>query len=104
MYFVIFFLNKKEFDGFRKRIVLIVCLNGVGSLVILYVEFINLFFDLYFILMLELVGLENISEFVDIVFIINYNVEGLKIDVLVIKVSFVMIIKEKYKIICEVYI
>ncbi|EMY9858950.1 transcription antiterminator [Clostridioides difficile] len=104
MHFATLFSNKKEFDGFRKRIALIVCSNGVGSSAILHAELTNLFPDLHFIPMSESVGLENISEPVDIVFTTNYNVEGLKTDVPVIKVSPVMTTKEKYKITREVYI
>lgn len=104
MHFATLFSNKKEFEDFRKRIALIVCSNGVGSSAILHAELTNLFPDLHFIPMSESVGLENISEPVDIVFTTNYNTESLKIDVPVIKVSPVMTTKEKYKITREVYI
>ncbi|MCI9978099.1 transcription antiterminator [Clostridioides difficile] len=104
MHFATLFSNKKEFDDFRKRIALIVCSNGVGSSAILHAELTNLFPDLHFIPMSESVGLENISEPVDIVFTTNYNTESLKTDVPVIKVSPVMTTKEKYKITREVYI
>lgn len=104
MHFATLFSNKKEFEDFRKRIALIVCSNGVGSSAILHAELTNLFPDLHFIPMSESVGLENISEPVDIVFTTNYNTESLKTDVPVIKVSPVMTTKEKYKITREVYI
>ncbi len=47
--------------------------------------------------MSESVGLENISEPVDIVFTTNYNAEGLKTDVPVIKVSPVMTTKKNIR-------
>lgn len=104
MHFATLFSNKKEFDGPRKRIALIVCSNGVGSSAILHAELTNLFPDLYFLPILESSELENISESVDIVFTTNYKAEGLKTDVPVIKVSPVMTPKEKYKVTREVYI
>ncbi|MCC0647346.1 BglG family transcription antiterminator [Clostridioides sp. ZZV15-6598] len=104
MHFATLFSDKKEFDGPRKRIALIVCSNGVGSSAILHAELTNLFPDLYFLPILESSELENISESVDIVFTTNYKAEGLKTDVPVIKVSPVMTPKEKYKVTREVYI
>lgn len=104
MHFATLFSNEKEFNDPRKRRALIVCSNGVGSSAILHAELKNLFPDLHFLPILESSKLANFSEPVDIVFTTNYKVEGLKIDVPVIRVSPVMTAKEKYKITREVYI
>lgn len=104
MHFAILFSNRKESDAIRKRVALIVCSNGVGSSAILYSELTNLFPDIHFLLPMESSKLEDFVDSVDIIFTTNYKVEGLKIDVPIIKVSPVMTAKEKYKITREVYI
>ncbi len=104
MHFAIFFSNRKEYDAIRKKVALIICSNGVGSSAILYSELTNLFPDIHFLHPMESYALEDFVDSVDIIFTTNYKVEGLKVNVPIIKVSPVMTAKEKYKIAREVYI
>ena len=104
MHFATFLSNRKEYDAIRKKVALIVCSNGVGSSAILYSELTNLFPDIHFLHPMEVSELESFADSVDIIFTTNYKVDGLKINVPIIKVSPVMTAKEKYKITREVYI
>lgn len=95
--------NENETIIPMKKKALIVCLGGIGSSAILYVELRNLFPELHFLLPTEFSKMKSISEPIDIVFTSNYSAELAQIGQPVIKVCPVMTLKEKSQVKREVY-
>lgn len=102
MHFASVYTAKREEEVIRRKKALIVCLNGIGSSVILYYELSSLFPELEFQYPIE-VSQFNIDEYpADIVFTTQYF-RGLRnLPIPVIKVSPIMDASERYSVFREV--
>lgn len=99
----IFTSDKKEGEGRKQKTALVVCSNGIGTAAILQNELAEMFPELHFLPPMESVRLEEFQEHVDIIFATSYVSHMIKADVPIIRVSPIMSISERYRVMREVY-
>lgn len=93
----------KEGEVRKQKTALVVCSNGIGTASILYNELTGMFPELHFLSPMESARLDEFSEHVEIIFTTSYVSYMIKTDVPVIRVSPIMSISERYRVMREVY-
>lgn len=96
--------DRKESEGERQKIALVVCSNGIGSSSILYNELKGLFPELHFLPPMETERLAEFDGEADIIFTTTYATASLNTNIPVIHVSPIMSIEERYQVTREVYL
>lgn len=102
MHFATIYTENKKEQVLKRKKALIICLNGIGSSVILYNELKSLFPEIEFLLPIELSQFNPEEYDVDIIFTTKIFKELVGIPLPIVKVSPIMDANERYTVFREV--
>lgn len=103
IHFATIYSRNRVGERLEKKRALIVCSNGIGSSAILYNDLKNTFQEFHFYPPIEVSGVPNFTDPVDIIFTTQFQRDFVDKHVPVIKVSPIMDVRERYDMIREVY-
>lgn len=103
MHFASIYTKKRELKQHYRKTGIIICLNGVGSSVILYNELRALFPEIDFLLPIEVKDFNPRDFGADIVFTTQYYKDLVDVTVPIIKVTPILDLNDKYNLVRDVH-